>query len=85
MIFLVDYDRATASLIELIPYADPLRGEAERARLSLEINYLEHGVSREIVLLEAATEQDLRRTHRRYFEGLEQLTQPPAPVALNAA
>ncbi len=77
MIFLVDYDRATGSLIEMTLYADPLRSEAERARLSLEMKHLESGVSREVVLLEAASEQDLRRSHRRYFEGLEQLTRAP--------
>ncbi|MFM2449343.1 MAG: hypothetical protein RIS44_1793 [Pseudomonadota bacterium] len=85
MIFLVDYDRATGSLIEMTLYTDLLRGEAERARLTLEMKHLESGVSREVVLLEAASEQDLRRSHRRYFEGLEQLTRPPIPLVLNAA
>jgi hypothetical protein len=85
MLFLIDYDRVSGSLIGVRHYADLYREEAERARLSLEISHLNCGIAREVVLLEAASEQDLRRTHRRYFEALEQLTRPPLPVSLNAA
>jgi hypothetical protein len=35
-------------------------------------------VDREVVLLQAVTEQALRRTHRRYFESLKELVSPPA-------
>lgn len=35
---------------------------------------LECGAAREIVLLEALTKDDLRHTHRRYFEKLSELT-----------
>jgi hypothetical protein len=85
MLFLINYDRESGSLIEMTQYADSCLEEAEQARLSLEIRHFDSGVAREIVLLEAASEQDLRRTHRRYFEALEQLTRPPSPVSLNAA
>lgn len=84
MIFLIDYDRQSGSLVNMIQYADSCRRDAENARLHLEIKNLDAGLSREVVLLEAAVEDDLRRTHRRYFEPLEQLTQSPAPLAAAA-
>jgi hypothetical protein len=42
-----------------------------RLELELELNRL--GKEREVVLLEAASEQALRLTHRRYFEDLSEL------------
>jgi hypothetical protein len=32
------------------------------------------GIDNEVVLLEAGSEEALRRTHRRYFENLTELT-----------
>jgi hypothetical protein len=52
------------------------RQQAEEARLSIELKLLRAKVEREVVLLEAATQKDLRKTHRRYFEGLDQLLKP---------
>jgi len=34
------------------------------------------GIRHEVVLLEAATEDALRQTHRRYFETLSELSYP---------
>jgi hypothetical protein len=84
MIFLIDYDRLSGSLVNIIQYTDSFRRDAENARLHLEIRNFDAGVSREIVLLEAATEDDLRRTHRRYFEPLEQLTKSPELLVTSA-
>jgi len=44
----------------------------------LELELHRQGVEREIVLLEAQSEDALRRTHRRYFESLEDLANVPA-------
>jgi hypothetical protein len=84
MIFLIDYDRPSGSIVTITPYADSCRRDAETARLSLEIKNFDAGVLREIVLLEAAAEVDLRRTHRRYFEPLEQLTKSPTLMTASA-
>jgi hypothetical protein len=73
MIFLIEYDRKAGELVGIAPFSDSLRAEAEGSRLSLEIRNLNAGVSTEVVLLEAASEAHLRRTHRRYFESLEAL------------
>ena len=78
MIFLIEYERDTGLLLRADQFIDSARQEAEDRRLVLEIDNLRARVSREIVLLEAATESDLRRTHRRYFERIEDLTRMSA-------
>jgi hypothetical protein len=73
MIFLIEYDRAAGQIVTLQTF-DPLnKSEAEKARLDLEIALNRQGVEREVVVLEAASEQALRRTHRRYFEDINDL------------
>ncbi|MDI4635298.1 hypothetical protein J7U46_19705 [Pelomonas sp. V22] len=73
MIFLVEYDRSSSSLIRCEPFADLHRAQAEKARLDLELQLLSQGILREVVILEAADEQGLRRTHGRYFESLPRI------------
>ena len=84
MIFLIEYDRKGGKLLSIASFSDSLRPEAEGSRLSLEIRNLAAGVASEVVLLEAASELDLRRTHRRYFEALEDLTRSPIDMAASA-
>jgi len=78
---LIEYDRSRGRLIAVTPFEDASRDAADDARLELELTLSRRGLQREVVLLEASTEDDLRRTHRRYFEGLNELTQnrPAAP------
>ncbi len=73
MLFLVEYDRNRGRLVTLTAFEDGARDAADDARLDLELKLSRCGIQREVVLLEAATEDDLRRTHRRYFEGLNEL------------
>lgn len=77
MYFLVDYDRERGALISLRSFAPEDRLPAEIARLELEISLNAQGVDREIVILEAKDEASLRRTHRRYFENVAQLSAMP--------
>ena len=84
MIFLIEYDRKSGKLLNIASFSNSLRPEAESSRLSLEIRNLTAGVANEVVLLEAASESDLRRTHRRYFEALEDLTKSPADTVAGA-
>lgn len=74
MIFLVDYDRALGRLVSIKAFDSADRIKARDERLSLELALNSQGVEREVVLLEAADEIALRRTHRRYFETLSELT-----------
>lgn len=73
MIFLLEYDRASGCLIDLHRFADTQRADAEDLRIERELNLNQVGIEREVVLLEAESEEALRRTHRRYFEDLRQL------------
>lgn len=73
MIFLIHYDRAKSALVSMRSFSDEQREAASRAKLDLEISLLGVGSSSEVVLLEAGSEDDLRTTHRRYFETLNGL------------
>lgn len=77
MLFLVDYDRRSGRMVELRAFAHSLRREVEETRLDLELRLNREGLDREVVVLEAADEAALRRTHRRYFADLAELAQVP--------
>ena len=47
------------------------RPAAENARLDLELSLNREGIEHEIVLLDAASEEALRRTHGRYCDVIE--------------
>jgi hypothetical protein len=57
-------------------FEDSRRVEASAAKLELEISLLGTEAVVEVVLLEAASEDHLRKTHRRYFETLNGLKSP---------
>ena len=73
MIYLIQYDRSTGTLVQLQKFPSDKKERAEETRLSVELELLGAGVSQEVVLLEATSEEELRKTHRRYFERLDQL------------
>jgi hypothetical protein len=73
MIFLIEYNRSEGSIVKLQHFESSQRREAEDSRLDSELNVNRKGVDHEVVLLEAASEAALRRTHRRYFEDLRQI------------
>ncbi len=78
MIFLIEYDRARGSIVTMKKFDESERERAENARLEMELDLNRRDVEREVVLLEAETEEALRRTHRRYFENLAELVKAPA-------
>ena len=67
MWFLLNYDRQRGEIVTLRTFPESQREQAEEARLGLEIELSRAHVEREVVLLEAESEDALRRTHRRYF------------------
>jgi len=73
MIFLIEYDRDSGKMVSFRSFDDSQRETAESTRLELELELNRRGVEREVVILEAASEEAVRRTHRRYFETLEEL------------
>ncbi len=73
MIFLIEYNRPQGRIVTFERFKDSERLTAQNARLDLELDLNRRGVSHEVVLLEAASEAALRRTHRRYFEDASQI------------
>jgi hypothetical protein len=71
MVFLLQYDRSTGRLCRFDAFDDAMRTDAERARLALELENPPGSV--EVVVLEAESEEALKRTHRRYFESPTEL------------
>lgn len=73
MIFLIEYNRPQGRLVTFQRFQDSERLEAQNARLDLELDLNRRRVNHEVVLLEAASENAVRRTHRRYFKTLRQI------------
>jgi hypothetical protein len=73
MIFLIDYDRGRGRIVSLSSFPDSELRMAEDSRLAVELTQNQSGIQREVVLLDAADEEALRRTHRRYFVDVEEL------------
>jgi hypothetical protein len=76
VIFLVEHDRPAGQLITFLRFDDSDRQEAEAPRLQTELDLHRGGVKHEVVTLEAHSEATVRRTHRRYFETLDELAKP---------
>jgi hypothetical protein len=71
-LYLLIFDRTKGS-VEIREFSDPEEAvvnllEAERRRA--------YAPELEVVLLNAADEEDLRRTHARYFESINELLEP---------
>ncbi len=71
MIFLIEYDRRNAKLLHLQRYADDQRLAAQNDRIEREVVANRLQLIREIVLLEAESEDTIRKTHARYFERID--------------
>ena len=74
MLYLIEYDRSRGEIVSLRSFRNADRTAAQEARLTLELALNRQGIEREVVLLEARSEDALRRTHRRYFETLTSLS-----------
>ncbi len=78
MIFLIEYNRNRGQIATFKTFKASEREKAEDARLKMELELNRLETENEVVLLEAETEEALRRTHRRYFENLSELVNSPA-------
>ena len=78
MLFLIEYDRNRGQIVTFKTFDDSERQHAENSRLEMELDLNRLGIAREVVILEADTEEALRRTHRRYFEDLAELVESTA-------
>ena len=76
MVFLIHYDRKSGKVVSFTTFGDKDRNAAEAARIELEVRLNElRTLGQEVVVLEARNEQEVRRTHSRYFSGLGELLQ----------
>lgn len=66
MIFLIEYQRSAGRIVQFQKFRDEERAVAERARVDRELAR-RADADYEVVLLEAESEQALRKTHGRYF------------------
>jgi hypothetical protein len=73
MIFLIEYNRPEGRIVTFKKFKGLERLKAEKSRLDLELDLNRRGINHEVVLLEAASEDALRRTHRRYFESAREI------------
>jgi len=73
MLFLIQYDRRAGRIVRLERFSDDQQRLAADTRLELEIELRRRGQNHEVVLLDAASEAAVRKTHGRYFEDVEGL------------
>jgi len=71
MIFLLEYERKQGKLCDFKSFHD--RAQAQHERLERELFLHRSHEPCEVVLLEAADEDTLRRTHKRYFQTSREL------------
>lgn len=74
MFYLVHYNRHSSTLVTLDAFED--RKAASRKKLDLEISLLGKDDGDEFVVLQAKDEDELRRSHSRYFIRLEDFRLP---------
>ena len=73
MLFLIEYNREKGEIVTIRKFDESEKTDAELARLDLELDLRRKGIRHELVILDAIDEARIRRTHRRYFESLEEL------------
>jgi len=84
MIYLIHYDRRSGKIVQFAKYSDADRATAEGVRFFWESN-TDDLDDQEIVLLEAQSEEDLRKTHQRYFASASDLLKSAADEASTSA
>ena len=67
VVFLIEYDRPTGTLVQFRKFDDSELQVAQEARFDLELRLNRGGVQHEVVMLEAPSEEAVRHTHGRYF------------------
>jgi hypothetical protein len=73
LIYLIEYNRPEGRLVTFKTFDQSDGTLAADLRLEIELDLNLRNIDHEVVLLEAADENALRRTHRRYFEDLSQI------------
>jgi hypothetical protein len=85
MIFLIEYDRALGTLVQIKEFSADDLATATSVRLALELEQMRSKDEHEIVILEAESAHQLRKTHRRYFESISALADLDALILTREA
>jgi len=67
MIFLIEYDPPSGTLVQFRKFEASELGAAQDTRFKLELKLKREGIQHEAVILEAPSEEAVRHTHGRYF------------------
>jgi hypothetical protein len=73
MLFLIEYDRPSGTLVRFRKFDASEQQAAHDARLELELDLNRRGIQHEVVILDAPNEEVLRHTHGRYFKDFAEL------------
>ena len=73
MFYLIEYNRPEGRLVTFKVFAESERSKAQNLRLEIELDLNRRKIDHEVVLLQAASEAAIRRTHGRYFYNPRQL------------
>jgi hypothetical protein len=82
MVFLIEYDRSSGTLVQFKEFDESQRDVARRTRLDLELRLNREGSDHEVVILEASNEEALRISHARYFKDLSELVRTSPALKL---
>lgn len=85
MFFLIDYDRLRGEIVSMATFANDEREQVDEARLQVELRLRREGFKREVVVLEAASEDALRKTHARYFKSAGALVPSTSGIRFGAS
>jgi hypothetical protein len=85
LIYVIVYDRKGSRTIEKRRFGSDQRATAREERLKLELESKLHSQDVEVVLLEADSEEQLLRSHSRYFLSTEQFKDSLESELLNEA
>ncbi|GMV90867.1 MAG: hypothetical protein AMXMBFR82_06450 [Candidatus Hydrogenedentota bacterium] len=73
MFFLIEYNRRKGEVVSMRRFPDAEWSRAADAQFALEKSVMQRGIDHEVVLLQSASEETLRRTNMRYFCSLEEI------------
>lgn len=73
MLFLIEYNRQRGEIVSMTTYTDNQREQVAEARLQLELRLRRDRAKQEVVVMEAANEEALRKTHARFFKSAQAL------------
>ncbi|MGQ0595415.1 MAG: hypothetical protein ACT4QB_23085 [Gammaproteobacteria bacterium] len=84
MLFLIEYDRAGGTIVDFVTFTASGRTAAENSRIEMELRLNRKSIDHEVLLLEAASEAALRKTHRRYFQNADEIGESLENLASDA-